>query len=173
MVRGNLVAAAFSLVFCFLYPAVAHASPFCFETGPGYQKCVTSGHDLTPIYQGPTIYTGGNVPWVPSPPPPVYIPVPAIVPSDSADDALDALAGEVLKDIQQTLDADPANAQFQIRVLQVLLTQTGADSCEGVARMSAGGGPQHDIPVHVYSDGGTLKWKIDPGAMAVFDPTLR
>ncbi len=27
--------------------------PFCFKTGPGYQKCVVSGHDLTPIYQGP------------------------------------------------------------------------------------------------------------------------
>lgn len=63
---------------------VAAATPFCFETGPGYQKCVTSGHDLTPIYEGPKVYDGGNAPWVPSAPPPVYIPAPPPIETGTA-----------------------------------------------------------------------------------------
>lgn len=145
--------------------AVADARPFCFETGPGYQKCVTSGHDLTPIYQGPKIYEGGNVPWVPTYSPPVA-PVLPPAPAPSVN-AVDVLAGTALNNIQNTLDADSANAQFNIRVLHVSLTQTGSTSFEGVATMTAGGGPPHDIPVHVFDDNGTLTWKIDPGVMAV------
>lgn len=145
--------------------AVADARPFCFETGPGYQKCVTSGHDLTPIYQGPKIYEGGNVPWVPTYSPPVAAVLPP-APAPSVN-AVDVLASTALNNIQNTLDADPANAQFNIRVLHVSLIQTGSTSFEGVATMAAGGGPPHDIPVHVFDDNGTLTWKIDPGVMAV------
>lgn len=148
-----------------LSTGTADARPFCYETGPGYQKCIDSpsGDYFNPIYQGPKIYEGGNVPWVPTYNPPV---APALPPAPSVN-AVDVLAGTALNNIQNALDADPANAQFNIRVLQVSLTQTGSTSFEGVATMTAGGGPPHDIPVHVFDDNGTLTWKIDPGVMAV------
>ena len=150
-----------------LCAGIASAGPFCYETGPGFQKCVdgSTGGYLTPIYQGPKIYDGVTVPWVPSAPP-VYIPSPA-VPPDSPDRSLDALAGSVLGEIQSTLDAAPDSAQFNIRVLRVSLIQTGDTSFEGVAIMTAKGGPPHDIPVHVFNTDSGLNWKIDPGVVQV------
>lgn len=34
---------------------VAAAGPYCFDTGPGYQKCVDDDY-TNPIYQGPKVY---------------------------------------------------------------------------------------------------------------------
>lgn len=46
-----------------LTAGVANARPFCYETGPGYQKCIDSpsGDYFNPIYQGPK-YS----PWAPN-----------------------------------------------------------------------------------------------------------
>jgi hypothetical protein len=165
--RGKLLLVGFGVVGVIgQMTGIANASPYCFETGPGYQKCVdgSTGGYLDPIYQGPKVYDGGNVPWVPSAPAPAYIPTP---PSSDPAHALDALATEVLGNIQGTLDADPANAQFNIRVLQVELNRTGDTTFEGTATMTAGGGPPHDIPVHVFNTDNGLNWKIDPGVMQV------
>lgn len=43
---------------------VANAQPFCYQTGPGYEKCIDSpsGDYFNPVYQGP-IY---NNPWGPN-----------------------------------------------------------------------------------------------------------
>lgn len=147
-----------------LSAGVAVAAPFCFETGPGYQKCVVSGHDLTPIYQGPKVFDGGNVPWVPTYSPPVATAVPPVV---AGPNQIDALATAVLNNIQGTFDANPDNAQANVRVHRVSLTQTGPTTFEGIATMTALGNPPHDIPVHVFNDNGTPSWKIDPGVMMV------
>lgn len=42
---------------------IANARPYCYETGPGYQKCLDSpsGDYFNPIYQGPK-YS----PWAPN-----------------------------------------------------------------------------------------------------------
>lgn len=62
-----------------LSTGVAGSGPFCYETGPGYEKCLTSpsGDYFNPIYQGPKL----DRPYTPSfpifsPPPPVSIPAP-------------------------------------------------------------------------------------------------
>jgi hypothetical protein len=155
---------------CFAGSAgVAAAAPYCYETGPGYQKCVdgSTGGYFDPIYQGPKVFSGGNVPWVPTYSPPA---APAIPPANSSPNGIDALAGTVLNNIQNTLDADPGQPQFNVRVHHVSLVRTGDTSFEGMATMTAAGGPPHDIPVHVFNDGGTLTWRIDPGVMAVLLP---
>ncbi|MCV7359158.1 hypothetical protein [Mycolicibacterium fluoranthenivorans] len=142
---------------------IASAAPFCFKTGPGYQKCVVSGHDLTPIYQGPEVFTGGNVPWVPT----YTQPAAPAIPPDAAPNPIDTLATWVMSSIQNTFDANPENAQANVRVQRVSLTQTGPTTFEGIATMTAFGNPPHDIPVHVFNDNGTPSWKIDPGVMMV------
>jgi hypothetical protein len=40
-----------------LSAGVANASPFCYQTGPGYEKCIDSpsGDYFHPIYQGPAL----------------------------------------------------------------------------------------------------------------------
>lgn len=69
---------------------VANAKPFCYETGPGYEKCLSSpsGDYFNPIYQGPKL-PQGSIPWVPSinpapifvpPAPPIAVPAPAPAP---------------------------------------------------------------------------------------------
>lgn len=159
--RRALVATAVTAGLLALPASVVNAGPFCYQTGPGYQKCVdgSTGGYFDPIYQGPKIFNSGAIPWVPTYNPPIA-PAPTTA-------GIDALAGTVLNNIQNTIDADPANAQANIRVLNVSLTQTADTSFEGVATMTAGGGPPRDVPVHVFNAGGTLNWKIDPGAMAV------
>jgi hypothetical protein len=163
--RRILVSAVVAAAALALSTDVANARPFCYETGPGYQKCVdgSTGGYFDPIYQGPKVYDGGNVPWVPT-----YIPpaAPALPPA-AGPNPVDALADAVLANIQNTLNADPANAQANVTVQRVSLVRTGSTTFEGVATMTAFGGPPHDIPVHVFNDNGTPTWKIDPGVMAV------
>jgi hypothetical protein len=60
-----------------LSTGTASAGPFCYETGPGFEKCLTSpsGDYFNPIYQGPKL-PDGYVPWSPpAPPAPVNLPV--------------------------------------------------------------------------------------------------
>lgn len=150
-----------------LSTGVAAARPFCFETGPGYQKCVNSGHDLTPIYQGPKIYEGGNVPWIPdSAPSPIYIPQAPIAPVPPVATTTVPLERLVQSDMQGFFD-NPANdkAQYNLHFGRVSLTQTGDTTYEGVVAVSAGRGPEQDIPVHVTSDGYNAAWNFDPGAL--------
>jgi len=51
---------------------VANAGPFCYETGPGFEKCLSSpsGDYFNPIYQGPKLPDGylPSVPYTPAPP---------------------------------------------------------------------------------------------------------
>ncbi|MFG1930878.1 DUF4189 domain-containing protein [Mycobacterium sp. NPDC048908] len=59
-----------------LSAGVADAGPFCYETGPGFEKCLDSptGDYFHPIYQGPKL-DDRYIPWVPSAdPPPVIAP---------------------------------------------------------------------------------------------------
>lgn len=51
---------------------VASANPFCYETGPGYEKCISSpsGDYFHPIYQGPKV-DHSYIPWVPNTSPPL------------------------------------------------------------------------------------------------------
>ncbi len=58
--------------------SMASANPFCYETGPGYEKCISSpsGDYFNPIYQGPKI-DHKYIPQAPNTAPtPVYAPVP-------------------------------------------------------------------------------------------------
>ena len=152
--------------------AVADARPFCYETGPGYQKCIDSpsGDYFNPIYQGPKIYEGGNVPWVPSVPAPIYVPqapsyIPpapiAAVPPDTG-----VLATLVQNDMQGFFD-NPANgkAEYALHFERVFLTKTGDTTYEGTVAASTGGGPERIVPVHVTVDGDNLAWNLDPGAL--------
>src|SRR5690349_22295107 len=73
----KLMAAATVVVGLGLSAGTASAGPFCYETGPGFEKCLSSpsGDYFNPIYQGPKL-PDGHVPWSPSAPPaPVYVPV--------------------------------------------------------------------------------------------------
>lgn len=53
---------------------MASANPFCYETGPGYEKCISSpsGDYFNPIYQGPKL-DRSYIPWAPAP---TYAPAP-------------------------------------------------------------------------------------------------
>lgn len=148
-----------------LSTGTANAGPYCYETGPGYQKCVdgSSGGFFNPIYQGPKVVDNGSLPWAPS-----YVPPPAYAPSVAAPAApnLNALADGLARDIQDGIDANPDNAQAQIRVLHVSVTRTGDTTFEAVATMAAAGHAPRDIPVHVFNTDTGTRWQIDPGAMA-------
>ena len=62
---------------------------------------------------------------------------------------------------------DPANSMgARIRVVRVSLIQTGDNTFEGVATMTANGGPERDIPVHVKADARNMMWNTDAGALA-------
>ena len=77
------VATAFAVAPLGLSSGTAAASPYCYETGPGYQKCVdgSSGGFFNPIYQGPQIRDNGALPWAPRyNPAPAYIPPPVYLP---------------------------------------------------------------------------------------------
>src|SRR5690349_2886702 len=73
----KLMAAATVVVGLGLSAGTASAGPFCYETGPGFEKCLSSpsGDYFNPVYQGPKL-PDGYVPWSPpTPPAPVYVPV--------------------------------------------------------------------------------------------------
>ena len=78
MTWGKSVAAAMALVVGLGASAsTASAGPFCYATGPGYEKCLSSpsGDYFNPIYQGPKL-PDGYIPWSPpAPARPVYAPV--------------------------------------------------------------------------------------------------
>src|SRR6478752_2304397 len=68
---GKSVAAVAALVVGLgLSAGTASAGPFCYETGPGFEKCLSSpsGDYFNPIYQGPML-PDGYVPWSPPAPP--------------------------------------------------------------------------------------------------------
>jgi hypothetical protein len=160
----GIVLAALGVAGALTSTGVATAGPYCYDTGPGYQKCVSggSGSDyLNPLYQGPKIYSGVNTPWAPPSPayaPPVYSPSPADV---------QAFAEQQIQTNMQTFFDDPANgkAQYGFHIGHVSIVQAGGNTAEAVAMMSANGGPEQPIPIHITSDGQTTSWHIDPGAL--------
>ncbi len=151
--------------------AVADARPFCYETGPGFQKCLDSptGDYFNPIYAGPKI-PESYVPWVPDtapspiniPPGPSYIP-PAPVATVPDTRVLETL---VQNDMQSFFD-NPANGktQYALHFERVLLTKTGDTTYAGTVAASTSGGPERIVPVHVTVDGDNLAWNLDPGVL--------
>lgn len=79
-----LAATTFAVAGLGFSTGVAGAGPFCYETGPGFEKCLSSpsGDYFHPIYQGPKL-DDGNVPWIPSAGPPI-IDSPASPPIDTS-----------------------------------------------------------------------------------------
>lgn len=147
-----------------LSTAVADARPFCYETGPGFQKCLDSpsGDYFNPIYAGPKI-PDSYIPSVPdTAPSPIYIP-PAPVATVPDTGALETL---VKNDMQGFFD-NPANGktQYALHFERVLLTKTGDTTYEGTVAASTGGGPERIIPVHVTVTGDNLAWNLDPGVL--------
>lgn len=65
--RGGVTATVGVLGGLILSGGVANAGPFCYDTGPGYQKCISSpsGDYFTPIYAGPKL-PDSYIPWTPS-----------------------------------------------------------------------------------------------------------
>lgn len=53
----------------------------------------------------------------------------------------------------------------QVTVSKVTLVKTGDAQYEGTAMMSARGGPEHSILLHVTADSRSLLWKTDEGAL--------
>lgn len=88
MIRG-IFGAAILLAAFNASAGVAGASPYCYDTGPGYEKCVDGSTDgfFHPIYQGPQV-PDGSVPWInPSPPAaPVIIPQEVVPPAPNIGD---------------------------------------------------------------------------------------
>lgn len=151
--------------------AVADARPFCYETGPGFQKCLDSprGDYFNPIYAGPKI-PDSYIPWVPDPAPsPIYVPqAPSYIPPAPITSVPDTGVLETLvqNDMQGFFD-NPANGktQYAMHFERVSLTKTGDTTYEGTVAASTGGGPERIVPVHVTVDGDNLAWNLDPGAL--------
>lgn len=80
-----IATAAFGMTSLALSAGLATAGPYCYETGPGFEKCISSpsGDYFNPIYAGPKV-DHKYLPWVPtfiSPP----ISGPAPPPIDAGD----------------------------------------------------------------------------------------
>lgn len=117
-----------------LSAGVATASPYCYETGPGYQKCVdgSSGGFFSPIYQGPQIRDNGSLPWAPAySAPPAYVPPPIYLPAPPAS-----------SNVGPTLGSDCIHADFN------KVTTASDGSSVRCASTSSGG----------------YRWMIDTGA---------
>lgn len=79
--------------------------------------------------------------------------------------ALASLEDEVRVSMQEFFD-DPENMRYdRIAVKSVSLFKTGDNIYEGMARMSANGGTERDIGVHVRADDLKLQWSTDEGAL--------
>lgn len=86
--------------------------------------------------------------------------------ADAAD--LAQLQIEVRQSMQDYYSAPEQveSLRAQIQVFNVNLVKTGDNTYEGMATMSADGGPQRDIQVHVSADSVRLLWNTDAGALA-------
>jgi hypothetical protein len=85
----------------------------------------------------------------------------------AADEAtLALLEDEVRRSMQDYFD-DPDNDLHDERIVvkSVALVNTADKIYEGMARMSAQGGTEHDVKVHVTADDRNLMWNTDPGAL--------
>lgn len=78
---------------------------------------------------------------------------------------LASLESDVKKSMQDYWDDPNNNFSFHVTVIKVSLIKAEGNKYEGVATMTADGGPQRDIPVHVTADDRNLVWNTDPGAL--------
>jgi len=79
--------------------------------------------------------------------------------------ALARLEKEVQSDMQSYFD-DPAHDFVdRFSVMAVSLVNTAPNTFEGMARMSANGGAEHDVKVHVTADDRKVMWSTDPGGL--------
>ncbi len=149
---------------------VANAGPFCYDTGPGYQKCISSpsGDYFNPTYAGPKVFDGGNAPsYYPDSGPSVGNPIGSAIGAAVADALFLQLLNQHVQDSMQGFFDDPANGktQFAMHVGRVALQKTGDTTYEGVVAVSTGDGQPQDFPVHVTSKGADAAWRLDPGAL--------
>lgn len=72
------------------------------------------------------------------------------------------LEAETRADLQRYWD-DPANNRgWRIVVVSVSLVKVGENKYEGMVTMTADGGPQKDVGLHVTADGRKAIWNTDP-----------
>lgn len=176
MVRGNfaMVAAVASLLVVGALSPVARASPFCYDTGPGYQKCISSpsGDYFNPIYAGPKVYGGSGPGYDSGYPDSTWTPANTSGPTNPiasavADAVVLGLLGQQVQANMQGFFDNPANdkTQYNLHVGRVALQKAGDTTYEGVVAVSTGDGPPQDFPVHVTADGQNVAWRLDPGAL--------
>lgn len=78
---------------------------------------------------------------------------------------LASLEAEVRLSMQQYFD-DPSNSRgASFDVVTVHLIKVSDNKYEGMATMSANGGAQRDISVHVTADERNMMWSTDPGGL--------
>lgn len=98
----------------------AAAGPNCYETGPGYQKCVdgSTGGYFSPIYQGPKVFNNGSIPWVPTySPPPIFVPPAApAIPAPAAQSACAPGSYVDPNNLSSCLPATPGNDYVALAV---------------------------------------------------------
>lgn len=71
-----------------------------------------------------------------------------------------------VRDDMQRYFNDPENMTYdRITVYEVHLIAAGENLFEGAAKMSANGGTQRDIPIHVRADDKRMQWSTDQGAL--------
>jgi hypothetical protein len=147
---------------------IASAGPFCYETGPGFEKCISSPHGdyFNPVYQGPKL-PDGSIPWVPDPDPLPPIFIPPLPPAAVTIPNVTGFLEHLVQDDMQAFFDNPANdkAQYALHFGHVSLARTGDTTYEGTVAVSTGGGPERDIPVHVTADDRNVAWNLDPGAL--------
>lgn len=79
--------------------------------------------------------------------------------------ALAMLEAEVRLSMQEYFD-DPDNDRgARFNVISVHLIKVSDNKYEGMAAMTANGGTQRDIAVHVTADDRNMMWNTDPGAL--------
>jgi hypothetical protein len=75
--------------------------------------------------------------------------------------------GRIGEKTERNYVTDPVNDLHGERIVvkSVALVNTADKIYEGMARMSAQGGTEHDVKVHVTADDRNLMWNTDPGAL--------
>ena len=78
---------------------------------------------------------------------------------------LASLEAEVRLSMQQYFDSPDNSRGSSFDVSSVHLIKVSDNKYEGMATMSANGGPQRDIAVHVTADDRNMMWSTDPGGL--------
>lgn len=78
---------------------------------------------------------------------------------------LTSLEGDVKRSMQDYFD-DPINGRgVRFSVIEVSLVKIAENKYEGMAKMTADGGPPRDVTIHVTADDRNVMWNTDPGGL--------